>query len=28
MRQGARDFLVKPVSAKELIKKVAATAEA
>ncbi len=25
MRQGARDFLVKPVSAKDLIKKVAAT---
>ena len=26
MRQGAKDFLVKPVSAKDLIKKVAATA--
>ena len=28
MRQGAKDFLVKPVSARELIKKVAATAAA
>jgi len=28
MRQGAKDFLVKPVNARELIKKVAATAAA
>jgi twitching motility two-component system response regulator PilH len=28
MRQGARDFLVKPVKAKELIAKVAATTAA
>ena len=28
MRQGAKDFLVKPVSARDLIKKVAATAAA
>jgi len=28
IRQGARDFLVKPVSARELVKKVAATAAA
>jgi FixJ family two-component response regulator len=28
MRQGARDFLVKPVRARELIEKVAATTAA